>query len=210
MDMDTPAVSRLAVRLPTFWPHNPMLWFTQLEASFMHAGITAETTKFPLDIITAPPTEDAYEWLKTELICCLAISQEDRIRQVLTQEEIGDRKPLLFLHHLRSTEDPGTIPDSILHTLWSSHLPPQVKAVIGTQNETSLDTVAELADCILEAITPNTHVSVVDITVSAAAASTMVSWADYDALTAKVNLLCTQLSKLMSNGINVNQRSHSR
>ncbi|XP_049948027.1 uncharacterized protein LOC126456319 [Schistocerca serialis cubense] len=135
------AVSRIAIRLPPFWPDNPVLWFAQAEASFSCAGITVEATKFALivsqldqryaaevqDIITAPPEAGAYARLKSELIRRVAASQEDRIRQVLTQEEIGDRKPSQYLRHLRSKVDTVTVPDSLLRTLWSSRLPPQIK-----------------------------------------------------------------------------------
>lgn len=205
-----PSVSRLAVRLPPFWPHNPTLWFAQVEASFLYAGITADSTKFALvvsqldhtyaaevaDVITAPPAADAYEKLKAELIRRVSASQEERIRQVLTQEDIGDRKPSQYLRHLRSKVDTGTVPDSLLRTLWSSRLPPQVKAIVASQTNMTLDAVADLADKIYDAVTP--------APVSAVAAScnslTMptVTRADYDALAAKVDVLTKQISELLT------------
>lgn len=213
METPAPTVSRLAVRLPPFWPHNPTLWFAQVEASFSYAGITADTTKFSLvvsqldqryatevqDIITNPPEQNAYERLKAELIRRLAASEEDRIRQVLTQEEIGDRKPSQYLRHLRSKVDTGTIPDNLLRTLWSSRLPPQVKAIVASQTEMSLDAIAELADRIQEAIAPNTQVSAVTIPTSVTPITPTVSREDYNALAAKVDVLSAQIAALLSN-----------
>lgn len=204
-------VSRLAVRLPPFWPHNPVLWFAQVEASFSYAGITADQTKFALvvsqldhhfaaevqDVITSPPSTNSYETLKSELIRRVAASQEERIRQVLTQEEIGDRKPSQYLRHLRSKVDTSTVPDNLLRTLWSSRLPSQVKAIVASQTNMSLDAVAELADRIQEAITP-AQVSAVTAQNRTTVAAATVARADYDVLADKVDQLCAQVSTLLS------------
>ncbi|XP_049831417.1 uncharacterized protein LOC126272542 [Schistocerca gregaria] len=100
------SVARLAVRPPPFWPHNPSLWFAQVEANFSYAGITVDDTKFALvvsqldhqyaaevqEIIISPPGTNSYDRLKAELIRSVSASQEERIRQVLTEEDIGDGK----------------------------------------------------------------------------------------------------------------------
>ncbi|XP_049955053.1 uncharacterized protein LOC126471031 [Schistocerca serialis cubense] len=199
------AVSRIAVRLPPFWPDNPVLWFAQAEASFSCAGITVEATKFALivsqldqryaaevqDIITAPSEAGASARLKSKLIRRVAASQEDRIRQVLTQEEIGDRKPFQYLRHLRSKVDTVTVPDSLLRTLWSSRLPPQIKAIIASQTDMPLDDVEQLADRIQDAITP-APVSAVAALDNTANSTASVARADHDSLAAKVELLCAQ------------------
>ncbi|XP_049964284.1 uncharacterized protein LOC126484732 [Schistocerca serialis cubense] len=163
------SVALLAVRLPPFWPHNPSLWFAQVEANFSYAGITVDATKFALvvsqldhqyaaevqDIIINPPGTNSYDRLKEELIRRVSASQEERIRQLLTQEDIGDKKPSQYLRHLRSKADAGTVPDSLLRTIWSSRLPPPVKAVVVSQTDASLDAVADLAGKIQEATTPS-------------------------------------------------------
>jgi hypothetical protein len=72
-------ISRVAVRLPPFWPERPAVWFTQAEAQFTLAGISSEQTKFCYvisqldqryaseveDIITSPPKRDPYTKLRT-------------------------------------------------------------------------------------------------------------------------------------------------
>lgn len=209
MEENVPAVSRLAVRLPPFWPNNPALWFAQVEASFLCAGVTADTTKFALvvsqldhrfaaevqDIITAPPETDSYGRLKAELIRRVSASQEERVRQVLTQEDIGDKKPSQYLRHLRSKVDACTVPDTLLRTLWSSRLPAQIKAIVASQTDTSLDAVADLADRIQDAIEPSACRS----TVAACSNASMVTRADYDRLEGKVEALTTQIGELLSN-----------
>jgi hypothetical protein len=124
-------VSRVAVRLPPFWAERPAVWFAQAEAQFCLAGISNETTKFYMisqldhqyaaeveDVITSPPQQDPYPKLKTELLKRLSLSREQRTKQLLTFEEMGDRKPSQFLRHLR-----GLAPDVPDYTRPTSHLP---------------------------------------------------------------------------------------
>lgn len=206
-----PAISRLAVRLPPFWPNNPALWFAQVEASFLCSGVTADTTKFALvvsqldhryaaeveDIITAPPAADAYTRLKNELIRRMSESQEERVRQVLTQEDIGDRKPSQYLRHLRSKVDAHTVPDTLLRTLWSSRLPPQVKAIVASQTEMSLDAVADLADRIQDAIVPASCTNA-----AVTCSSTMKQgMPDYENLLSKIESLSQQMNENLLNKV---------
>ena len=41
-----PAVYRVSVRLPPFWPDRPAVWFAQAESQFELAAITRQRTKF--------------------------------------------------------------------------------------------------------------------------------------------------------------------
>jgi hypothetical protein len=126
-DSSSPAaVSRVTVRLPSFWAERPAVWFAQAEAQFFLAGISSETTKFYYvisqldhryateveDVITSPPERDPYTTLKTELIRRLSPFREQRIHQLLTLEEMADRKPSQFLRHLRSLAP--EVPDKFL------------------------------------------------------------------------------------------------
>ncbi|CAH2062404.1 unnamed protein product, partial [Iphiclides podalirius] len=74
--------------------------------------------------------------------------------QLLSSEELGDRKPSQFLRHLRSLGG-NDIPDDFLRSLWSYRLPNYIQAIIATQDHSSLDEVAQLADKIVE-VTPQT------------------------------------------------------
>jgi len=69
------------VRLPPFWPDRPSLWFAQAETQFVLATVTSERTTLNYvisqlenrhaaeveDIIIAPPTDEPYTTLKTDL-----------------------------------------------------------------------------------------------------------------------------------------------
>lgn len=97
------------------------------------------------DIFTNPPDKDKYETLKTELINRLSASQGKRIRQLLEQEEIGDRSPSQFLRHMRRLAG-TTVTDEFLRTLWASRLPNMTRAIVTAQADLPLNKLAEIAD----------------------------------------------------------------
>ncbi|CAG4937253.1 unnamed protein product [Parnassius apollo] len=105
------------------------------------------------DVITNPPSENKYEKIKTELITRLSASQEQRVRQLLAHEELGDRKPSQFLRHLRNLAG-NDVPDEFLRSLWTNRLPNHIQAIIATQTGTSLDAVAQLAHKFNEVMFP--------------------------------------------------------
>ncbi|XP_075990346.1 uncharacterized protein LOC142985997 [Anticarsia gemmatalis] len=129
-DDESPSVSgdevlRVSVRVPPFWPEEPALWYAQVESQFALSRITTDETKFCYlvaqldhqyavgvkDVITNPPATDKYLKLKTELIKRLSALQERRVKQLLTHEELGDRKPSQFLRHLSVLAGPSVPAD---------------------------------------------------------------------------------------------------
>ena len=83
-EADFPGVNSAAVKLPTFWMHDPNLWFLQTEAVFASRvpAVTRDPTKFnhvvtalPSEALNAvknvirlpPTTPDSYEQLKATL-----------------------------------------------------------------------------------------------------------------------------------------------
>jgi hypothetical protein len=91
--------------------------------------------------------------IKAEFIRRLSLSEEQRVRQLLMHEEMGDRRPTQFLRHLRTLAGPS-VPFDFLRTLFTNHLPPNVQAIIATQAQAALDEVAQLADKIAEVTAP--------------------------------------------------------
>jgi hypothetical protein len=140
----------------------PRIWFAQAEAQFALASVTSEKTKFNyvisqleyrhaakvVDIIIIPPANEAYTTLKTELVRRLSSSRDQRVRQLLTHEEMGDRKPAQFLWHLKSLAP--DVPGDFLRSIWSSRLPPHIQTILAGQAEGNLDAASQFADLIAE------------------------------------------------------------
>ena len=169
--VNSACVARVAVKIPPFWPADPEMWFAQVETQFALAAVTTEDTKFNYvagnldakyamevrDILTNPPSREKYTRLKTELIRRLSASQDQKTRQLLEHEEIGDRKPSQFLRHLRNLAG-NVFSDDALRPLWLGRLPGSMQAILATQKEATLDKMAELADAISDSV-PRVQVS---------------------------------------------------
>ncbi|XP_029675768.1 uncharacterized protein LOC115243157 [Formica exsecta] len=191
-------VTRLTVKAPPFWPDKPELWFAQLESQLTLGGITQDTTKYSYvlahletryareiqDIVMQPPAQGKYEAVKRALTQRLTATQEQRIRQLLEHEELGDRKPSQFLRHLQTLAN-NNVPEQLLRTLWLGRLPQQAQVILATRTEDRLEDVAEQADRITE-VTSRMTVAV--------ATATQPSIEDQiKALTQQVEMLSAQI-----------------
>jgi hypothetical protein len=163
----TTEIYRVGVRVPVFWPEKPAIWFAQMESQFSISNITTDATKFNYivaqlesqyaaeveDIIVSPPATDKYKKLKDELIKRLSVSRQKKVKQLLSQEELGDRKPSQFLRHLRNLAGPN-IPDEFLLSIWTSRLPNNVQFIIASKPNDSLEELADLADRVYDVASP--------------------------------------------------------
>ncbi|KAJ8981264.1 hypothetical protein NQ317_014575 [Molorchus minor] len=64
-------------------------------------SLDSRQTDLVEDIVSSPPNKGKYEKPKTELIKRLPNSSSQRVIKLLEREELGDRKPSLFMRHLR-------------------------------------------------------------------------------------------------------------
>lgn len=146
-----------AMKIPRFWKENPKLWFAQIEAQFELHRITNERTKYFIiladldteilsqvsDIVMNPP-QDAYKQIKQRLIEHFSISEEHRIKTLLTNLEIGDKKPSALLREMKNLAN-GGVTDDFLRTMWLQRLPSQTQAILATSSE-PLDNLVKMAD----------------------------------------------------------------
>ncbi|CAB3238815.1 unnamed protein product [Arctia plantaginis] len=197
---------RVGVRVPPFYPEKPALWFAQLEGQFVLSNISSDTTRFYYtiaqlepqyaaeveDIITSPPTSGKYDKLKAELIKRLSASREKKVKQLLTHEELGDRKPSQFLRHLQNLAGPG-VPEDFLKTIWSSRLPQGTQTIIASQLKASLEELADLADRIHDVVPSYQHVASTSHTPPDSLVATMER--QIAALTEQVRTLSTEVRR---------------
>lgn len=198
-------INRVAVKFPPFWAEKPSLWFSQVDSQFTISGITNDETKFHYvvaqldtryaseveDIITSPPESDKYLTLRTKLIERLSASEEQRVRQLISDEELGDRKPSQFLRHLRSLSGPSSDQDKLLRQLWLRRLPLHAQAILTTQLDLTLDKLADLADKVVEVAQPNIG--------SSAAVNQQSNGTGNDLLLDAIQALTKQVAELSTN-----------
>lgn len=158
---------KIKIKVPPFSPDDPEIWFALLESQFERHNITEDADKFGnvitnldllhakavKDIIMTPPAQNRYDKIKSELIRRLSASHERKVKQLLTHEELGDRKPSQFLRHLQDLAGPS-VPEDFIRTIWSNRLPSNIQTVLASQSTHSLEQLSDLADRIQEITTP--------------------------------------------------------
>ena len=204
-------LATITVKLPPFWPADPAVWFAQVEAHFTTRRITSQRSRFDYviasltpdiatdvrDLILSPPTTDPYSVLKEQLIKRTAASEQRRLQQLFTTEELGNRKPTQLLRRMQQLlgERTSATDTTFLRELFLQRLPPNVRMVLASTNSaTSLEDLAELADKVMEVAAP----SISNITPSPSLA------AEVEQLRGEVTRLEKMLKKL------VHHRSSSR
>lgn len=162
MDKSESDINRVSVKVPVFWPGNVKLYFAQLEANFRIAGISVEQTKFDTlvaaldgetlgcvsDIIFNPPKDNPYTTLKSKLISEFEFSQVKKIKTLLSDVELADRKPSVLLRIMKDLSE-NHIDDSFMKDMWLNRLPVNVQTILSISSE-PLSKLAEMADRILD------------------------------------------------------------
>lgn len=167
---DTNATGELnpvKVKLPTFWNNSPETWFIQAEAEFTLSRITNDLSKYNYvvralpqevaesinDLLKQRPTVNAYKQIKEKLIERHSLSIEARIKKLINDETIGDRKPSEFYRKLLDLAgDCGTVGEELVKKLWLNRLPNVVSVSLIPIGETDIQTLIKIADQIHEAV----------------------------------------------------------
>lgn len=152
-----------SVKLPEFWKANPDLWFLQVEAQFHTRKITSEYTKYYAvigalnaealqevsDLIRAPVGPDSYRTLKENLVKRFTDSIERQLHKLLTECELGDKKPSQLLRYIRTLAGTRATED-LLRTKWLGLLPETTHKILKVVQGVTLDQLADLADSLME------------------------------------------------------------
>ena len=159
-------VSVVNLKLPPFWPGDPELWFTQIEAlppyhlRFDHvvASLSPDYATKVRDLLLRPrPTTD--NPLKEQLTKHTALSEQRRLQQLFTGEELGDRKPTQLLRKMQQLlgDRPGIDPSFLQELRILAEVAPECLA--STPEGTALSTLAEMAYKVMEFAAPSGSVA---------------------------------------------------
>lgn len=161
-------VDRVVIKPPPFWKADPNLWFLQLEAQFQINNITSDLKKYNYvissidteilsqvtDYIHSPPESQKYEGIKKKLIAIFSDSKEKQLRKLLSEMELGDRKPSQLLNEMRRLGS-SSVSSDLLKTLWMQRLPVHIQSVLTTSSD-NLESLSIMADKIAEIEQPRT------------------------------------------------------
>lgn len=149
--------------LPLFWKEKPDLWFHQIEAKFRRRNIHADNSKYDAvlealdslaimeisDVIETLPDTGKYEYLKQHLIKRFSLSSERQLHKLLSEIQLGDKKPSQLLRSMRELAK-GQASDDLLRAKWLALLPLSVHNTLKVLPKASLNELADVADSIME------------------------------------------------------------
>lgn len=118
-----PNISTVSVRVPPFWRANPTVWFCQLEAQFDNSKITVDKTKYNTvvasiesdvlaqvsDVIINPPADNMYKTLKDRILEKFVNSEQTRLKKLLNDLVLGDKRPSFLLQEMRQLSGTGQL-----------------------------------------------------------------------------------------------------
>lgn len=156
-------IARVSAKLPPLWKNNIQIWFIQVEVNFELAGIVNDATKYNhvvaaidpntlsavSDILISPPKTNKYETLKKRLVKEFSQSETHKIRQLVSELQLGDDKPSYLFRKMKELAGTAFTDNNFLKTLWLQRLPAEVQAILSVSTET-VDNLVNLADKILE------------------------------------------------------------
>ena len=169
-----PMMGPINIKLPPFWASDPQIWFAQVEAQFATRRITSQSTKFShvvaalqpeiaqevRDLLLGPPADAPYDVLKDELTRRTSESEQRRLQMLLTELELGDRKPSQLLRKMRQLLGEHKLEEGILKQLFVQRLPANVQLILATSSTAlSNEQLSDLADRIMDVPVPSVHVA---------------------------------------------------
>jgi hypothetical protein len=149
-------------RIPAFYRANPDVWFMQLDSIFRSAKVTTSAAKFHLVVgsldtrmltilqdLLRDPGPTPFETLRARILEEFGDSERQRVQHLLENEQLGDRKPSHFLHHLRALAG-DLAADGLMKSLWLRGLPVRVQELLTVvNNDYPLATTKYFVSCLV-------------------------------------------------------------
>lgn len=199
----TTSLQSVAIKLPPFWPADPALWFSSIEAQFALRGVTTQQTKFYYvvaalgpqeaaevrDVIMSPPAETPYDRIKEALTKRTTATEQERLQQLLSLEVLGDRKPSQLLRRMQQLlgDQASKMDDSFVRHLFLQRLPSTVRMILTAATAKSTEVLAQMADNMMDACPP---------TIAATEAKSFDATAPGTADSANIESLRTEVAQL--------------
>ena len=136
-------VTKVAVKLPDFWPDAPDLWFIHAKSAFRNAQVTQSRTKFDhvvqklsqsimvsvrgLILSSSSTSSTPYEDLRAKLVSSYTLSHWQRVSKVIHHPALGDRRPTALMDSMLALLPEDEVPGSLFLGLFLERLPVEMR-----------------------------------------------------------------------------------
>lgn len=158
------------LKIPQFWTYCPQAWFLQIDMQFQLHNIEDDTVKYQyivtslsqeailkiLDIVQNPPLTQKYETIKKILCERFSLSDERRLEEIMSDAQLGDRKPSELFRELTIMGGPlSFVSRELIFKFWQRKLPRDIQIHLTSSGLSSVDEKVILADKIYQMSSPN-------------------------------------------------------
>lgn len=159
-------IRAISLKLPPFWSKTPLAWFNQIEAQFQISNIKRDLLRYNYvisalpqhiaeeitDLINGCPGSGKYDYIKSSLINRYSLSVERRIKKIIADEEMGNRKPSDFYRALLriAANDTDIMSQQMIKNIWLTRLPQLMSVVLIPLKDDDIDLLLKTADSIWE------------------------------------------------------------
>ena len=169
------------VKLPTFTPEAPDLFFMLMEAANQQRGISDPFQQFLSTFMQCPQrvqlqakylisssVPDKLDELKTIVNTLYAVPAEQKLTQLLASNSLGDMRPSEYLRHIRDLQGTGSDPNSLLiRSHFTKCMPASVAPFIEMMMSShDLDSIAKAADNLTAINTPRVSAPISAVTIN--------------------------------------------
>lgn len=159
-------IAAVAIKLPSFWPNQPKIWFAQAESQFVLRGISSEDTRYHhviaaldqdtakrvVDIIDDSNMENKYRVLKERLLKTFTLSPYRMAQKLLNMAPLGDRTPSELMDDMLALVDGSHGACTLFRTIFVDLLPADVRShLLPIMEKSSPRDLALLADQLIVA-----------------------------------------------------------
>ena len=149
-----------SIVLPPFWTDNATGWFAMAESRFrirrlydewdrydnLVSALTADSIRLVLDVVTNPPEEDPYTFLKERLLGSHQLTDYQRIERLIAMDALGDRKPSQLLAQMLEVCPAGEERSKFFAFHFLQRLPQELRIMLGEDNHEEVHQLAVKAD----------------------------------------------------------------
>jgi hypothetical protein len=159
------------IKLPSFWPEDPISWFRLAEGQFALHNVTDPITRYyhvlaalsvdsvrlvqhVLHVETGP---DSYKQLRTSLMASHSLSNYQKMERIMRLPPLGYRKPSVLLAEMLEFCPAGESSTTVFAFLFLQRLPCEIRVLLSEVDPADMRSIADKADRLIAMHVPQSH-----------------------------------------------------
>lgn len=157
----TTLIHAIQSQMPPFMRSDPEFWILRCEAIFDMYHVRSQQRRYShlmsalpeaialevRDFFEKAPDSDPYSALRQAIIDRTAISDQKRIKELLSEVSLGDRTPSQLLRHMKHLAGNSRLDNKFLKELWLQRLPENLRSLLSIfMDNIGLEDLAVKAD----------------------------------------------------------------